>query len=78
MRIMVALLAALICARLFLDLAPDLGRASEVGISVLSVVLIQGWMLQSLVAWATGDSASMRSTRAVDAAMVLRCGIEEG
>ena len=61
MRIVIAMLIALVCARLSLDLSPELRRASEVGISILSLVLVQGWVLQSMLAWSTGQSVSMRA-----------------
>ncbi|MEE2718232.1 MAG: hypothetical protein VX727_00385 [Planctomycetota bacterium] len=73
MRIVVALLIALVGARLALDLTPDLRRAVEVGISILSLAIVQGWMLQSLLVWATGGAASMRAACST-CAMVMFLG----
>jgi len=61
MRIVIAALVAMVCARLALDLDGDLRRAIDLGIAMLTLVLAQGWVLQSLLAVATGDVLSLRS-----------------
>ncbi len=61
MRIVIAALVAMVCARLALDLDADLRRAIDIGISMLVLALAQGWVLQSLLAVATGDVLSLRS-----------------
>jgi len=73
MRIVTALLVALVCARLALDLDEDPRRAIDVGISILSLVIIQGWVLQSLLVVATGESLPLRSACS-SCAMVMFLG----
>lgn len=73
MRIVFALLVALVCARLALDLDGDLQRAIDVGISLIVLVILQGWVLQSMFVVATGESLSLR-TACSSCAMVMFLG----
>lgn len=61
MRIVTALLVALLCARFALDLGEEPRRAVDVGISMLSLIIIQGWVLQSMFAATCGASPSLRA-----------------
>ena len=73
MRIVFALLVALVCARLALDLDGDLQRAIDVGISLIVLVILQGWVLQSMLVVATGESLLLR-TACSSCAMVMFLG----
>tara|TARA_B100001059_G_scaffold65445_2_gene61821 strand:- start:3711 stop:4190 length:480 start_codon:yes stop_codon:yes gene_type:complete len=73
MRIVTALLVAFVCARLILDLGEEPRRAVDVGISLLSLIIIQGWVLQSMFVATGGESPSLRSACS-SCAMVMFLG----